>query len=88
MNYSAIPSNSATAQPQFDWGCFLTGDEARQLEAAAAGVEVLGELDELDELEELDDESLELAVFSELDELDDDESALTELFAASRLSVR
>jgi len=46
---------------------------------------VVGELDDAVELEVLDEESLELEVFSELD---DDESALTELFADSRLSVR
>ena len=42
-------------------------------------------LDGVEGVEELDDESLELEVFSELD---DEESDLTELFEASRLSVR
>lgn len=52
----------------------------RQLEAAAAGVDVL----EVDDADELDDESLELEDFSELD----DDSDFAELFAESRLSVR
>ena len=47
---------------------------------------MLEELDDVEGVEELDDESLELEVFSELD--DDEESDLTELFEASRLSVR
>lgn len=51
---------------------------------------MLDELDDADEpeseeLEELEEPSLELEVFSGLD---DDESALTELFEDSRLSVR
>jgi hypothetical protein len=46
---------------------------------------VLEGLDGVEGVEELDDESLELEVFSELD---DEESDLTELFEASRLSVR
>jgi hypothetical protein len=48
---------------------------------------VLEELDGVEGVDELDDESLELEVFSELDD-DDEESDLTELFEASRLSVR
>lgn len=48
---------------------------------------MLDELDDADEpeSEELEEPSLELEVFSGLD---DDESALTELFEDSRLSVR
>jgi len=48
-------------------------------------LEDFSELDGLDELDELEEESLELEVFSELD---GDVSGLTELFDASRLSLR
>jgi hypothetical protein len=67
----------------------LLDEGARQLDAAAAGAELLEAL-ELDEPDELEDESLELDDFSGLDdfsELDDDDSDL-EFLAASRLSVR
>jgi hypothetical protein len=68
-------------------------DDACQLEAAAAGAELLEslELDDVDDFSELDDESLELEDFSELDDfsaLDDDDSEDLELLAASRLSLR